>query len=139
MSLVFTGLYVFWLYKIPHGNMLKYSMLLFSIANIISGTVFLLVGTKIEIIRILASAGVCYCAGRLNRIDQNKYLMSIIGVAFLTVSVYWVSIWAMDSDVSIFNTFGRLNSTINYITLMIAYFVRFKEHKLAGLIDAPKN
>jgi len=139
VSLLFTTLYGFWLYKKPHGNMLKCAMLIFAIVSILASSKTLMTGKSYHIVKLLASAAVCYCAGRLNRIDQNKYLMPIIGVAFLAVSFYGVYLSIVNNYATAVIIASCFIFTINYFTLMIAYFVRYDEHKEAGLIDASKN
>jgi len=139
ISLVFTALYGFWFYKKPHGNMLKYAMLIVALATILSSSYGLITGKSYHIVKILASAVLCYCAGRLNRIDQNKYLLPIICLVFLGTSVYKMIGDISNQNIELTATIRHFSYTINYATIMIAYFVRYDEHKLAGLIDAPKN
>jgi len=141
ISLGFTAFYGFWLYKKPHGNMLKYAMLIFVVTVIIQGCNSMASDGEINnaIIRVFASIAVCYCAGRLDRLDQNKYIMPIIALLFLGESGYKVVDDIMEQSVDIPSTIRHFSYTINYITLMIAYFVRYKEHKEAGLMDTPKK
>jgi len=139
ISLLFAVLYVFWLYKKPHGNILKYAMLIFAIANILSSSYLLLAGRTYQMAKLLAVAAVCYCAGRLNRIDQNKYIMPIIAIVLIGVSICGVYYNVINQTANVFTVLTSFNNTINYITLMIAYFVRYEEHKEAGIMDAPKN
>jgi len=137
LSLVFTALYCFFLYKKPHGNMLKYAMLIFVLTNIIGGSLNLLRGEQYQIAKVLASAALCYCAGRLNRIEQNKILLPIIGIVYLGLSMYTTRYFISTLPDSWIQFLASFTNAINYLTLLIAYFVRFKEHKEAGLTDAP--
>jgi len=141
LSLVFTALYGFCLYKKPHGNILKYAMLIFLLTTIIQAcNTMALKGTiNHTMVRVIASVAVCYCAGRLNRIDQNKYIMPIIALLFFGESTYRIVGDIIDKSVNLASSVRHFSYTFNYITLMIAYFVRYKEHKEAGLIDAPKE
>jgi len=141
ISLVFTALYGFWFYKKPHGNMLKFAMLIFALTTTITSCCSMVSKGVVnhQIIKIIALLIVCYCAGRLNRIDQNKYLMSILCLVFLGLSIYTVIGTIMDQSITFASTIRHFSYTINYITLMIAYFVRYKEHKEAGLLDSPRE
>jgi len=141
LSLVFTALYGFCLYKKPHGNMLKYAMLIFLVTTIIQAcnTIALKGTMNHTIVRVIASVAVCYCAGRLNRIDQNKYIMPIIALLYFGESTYRIVGDIMDQSVNLASSIRHFSYTFNYITLMIAYFVRFEEHREAGIMDAPKQ
>jgi len=136
ISLAFSALYCFLFYNKPHGNILKYAMLVFAFANILSSSYLLLAGNTYQIAKLLAVAAVCYCAGRLNRIDQNKYIMPILSLVFIGVSICGVRVDIANKTVNAFTILTRFNNTINYFALMIAYFVRYEEHKEAGLMDA---
>jgi len=139
ISLVFSALYVFLFYKKPHGNMLKYAMLVFSFANILSSSYLLMTGNTYQVVKLLAAAAVCYCAGRLNRIDENKYMLPALGLFFFWVSVSGVRADIENQAANVFTILTRFNNTVNYFTLVIAYFVRYDEHKEAGLADAPRK
>jgi len=139
ISLVFSALYIFLFYKKPHGNMLKYAMLIFSFANILSSSYLLLMGNTYQIVKLLAAAAVCYCAGRLDRIDENKYILPALGLFFIWVSVSGVRVDIENQTSNVLSILTRFNNTINYFTLVIAYFVRYDEHKEAGLADAPRK
>jgi len=146
VSLIFVALYGFWLYKKPHGNMLKYAMLLFAFASIISAVSVIIMdmdyistSEKIKydiafkIVKILCASAICYGAGRLNRIKQNRILFPIIDLLFLVESVSMF--FTYSNDYSVLIMFSYFNFTIAFTTLMIAYFVRYKEHREAGLTD----
>jgi len=139
LSLAFVALYGFWLYKKPHGNMLKYAMLFFAATEIIRIVQNIQLGygdIYMNVLQIYVIAIVVYVAGRLNRIEQNKYLLAIAAVAqFAGVGL---SAFSSVNSVTALRFFTRFSSGILIITLMIAYFTRYKEHKEAGLADAPK-
>jgi len=141
ISLVFTALYGFWFYKKPHGNMLKYAMLIFAVTTVVKGCHSMAVDGAIDnaIIRILASLALIYCAGRLNRIDQNKVIMPIICLVFLGISIYKVVCDISNQSLELSGTVRHFSYTINCFALIISYFVRYDEHKEAGLMDAPKK
>jgi len=140
ISLVFVAVYGFVLFRKPHGNLLKYAMLIFVFSTIFCDCYYLILGhSGFHIVKIFAATVVCYCAGRLNRIDQNKYIMPIIGIVYLGISIYATAFVAPSGPMKYLIIPSRFIFTINYFTIMIAYFVRYKEHKEAGLMDAPKD
>jgi len=142
-ALVGVALYGFWFYKKPHGNMLKYAMLLSALSIVVSTiwSVFQWDEPFIEIfLPIFASCLMFYVAGRLNRIDQNKYLLPIIAaILFSTCVIDWISFCVATRTIKLIRYLAVPNQFITLLTLMIAYFVRYKEHKEAGLADAPKE
>jgi len=136
IPLVFVALYGFWLYKKPHDNMLKYTMLILAVGQII----YAIAGWNNfynQTVRILAMAIIIYVAGRLDRIEQNKYLLLISLIVQLMRCIIVATIaHAQFTPLYVFTWFSGVFATI---TLMIAYFVRYKEHKEAGLTDSPKE
>jgi len=141
ISLTFTVLYGFFFYKKPHGNMLKYAMLVFAVTTTLQSAHAMASNGTFDhaIIRILASLAVCYCAGRLDRIDQNKYIMPIIVLLFFGVSIYKVIGDICDHSIELASTIRHFSYTINYASLVISYFIRYDEHKEAGLMDGAKK
>ncbi len=139
VPMVFAILYGFWLYKKPHGNMLKYTMLLLALAQILQHARLLILGNTegyVAIIGLLCAGVIIYVAGRLNRIEQNKYLL--IAVAIITFVCTILDIVPDIGKYSPILLFSYLYEPIMVLALMIAYFTRYKEHKEAGLQDAPK-
>jgi len=137
--LVFVALYGFVLYKKPHGNMLKYAMLLFAAVYIISAIIIASQGDGIvafSIIGTLAASAIFYGAGRLNRIEQNKFVFVIADIIFFVLELFTAITCPTGSFTG---TFVLFNYFIIFTTLIIAYFVRYKEHREAGLNDAPKK
>jgi len=142
VALLFVALYGFWLYKKPHGNMLKYSMIILAASIIVNAAKCIQMNYNplyIHITRLLSAAMITYIAGRLNRIEKNKYLF-VIGVVALFVVDFMGIIPNIGSEYFTFFVFLRfVYDAVTLLTLMIAYFVRYKEHKEAGLMDAPKK
>jgi len=134
IPIVFVSLYGFWLYKKPHGNMLKYAMLIAAMAEILIDIACLIDGFVISnSVMIVASCILVYVSGRLNRIEQNKYLLPIAFVAqFICILIEAI---AYSSQFSFAYRSSWFSTPIATLTLMIAYFVRYKEHKKAGISD----
>jgi len=136
VSLVFVAFYGFWLYKKPHGNILKYAMLLFAVSIILNAVVAAYNNWGAmyhQVLRLFASASICYCAGRLNRVEQNKMILPIAELLLIVYAVAGAS--SAVGNVSSLSILIFFSYPITLLTLMIAYFVRFKEHKEAGISD----
>jgi len=138
LYLVLLALYGFKLYKIPHGNLLKYTILFFACGEMIKCAYQLKCYdlSYMYIATIVVCGIICYCAGRLDRIEQNKVLFPIIEVYFICFSIF-LAFKCIDLGLSF--VLGLFIQPITFATIMIAYFTRYKEHKEAGLTDAPKN
>jgi len=139
IPLFFIALYGFWFYKKPHGNMLKYAMILLAISEIMTSLVCVKNGWNFErqTFKIFAAAALIYAAGRLNRIDQNKYILPLVFVVqFACDALAVIDFSPLYSPIYFIAWFS---GTISAAALLIAYFVRYKEHKEAGLSDAPKE
>jgi len=136
VALIFVASYGFWLYKKPHGNLLKYALLLIAGAQLFGATEALAnakAASGALTTSVFFAAALVYVAGRLNRIDQNKILLPIIA-AFELYGAIWsvINFAGQESALTLFSWFSR---SIMIFTLMIAYFVRYKEHKEAGISD----
>jgi len=135
-ALVCTALYGFFLYKKPHGNMLKYTMLIFAASNLVIAIQMLWynVGSAyVHAISLVIAGMLCYVAGRLNRIEQNRFILLIALVLFVIRSVASLILFPTPSFITNFTICGQ--PIIMFLTLCCAYFVRYKAHKEAGLAD----
>ena len=121
-------------YKKPHGNLLKYLLLLFAICCLSSvitvSAEHNTIDTVFNGIRGIVVLMTGYVAGRLNRFKQNVILMSIVGVLMLASSLICI-VYCTEvlSFLSCFTFF------LLWVDVMIAYIIRYKEHKEAGLVD----
>jgi len=137
IPMLFAAVYVFWLYNKPHGNMLKYAMLIFAVERIIESIGCIKQGWDVsynQTAKILASVIIIYVAGRLNRMDQNKILLPI-AFALLSVGVI-VAVITFASQYPPIYVVSWFGEPVLVLILIVAYFVRYKEHKEAGLKDA---
>jgi len=129
---VLAGYYVIFGYKRPHGNILKYTILIYSVVHlIILYTVVLLGETWRAVLNTIIIAVLCYIIGRLHRVKQNIILMGIVTV--LMVIVFIIGFVERKS------TLGALTLLIIWLDICVAYFLRYKEHKEAGLLDKVKE
>jgi len=128
---VLVGYYAICGYKKPHGNLLKYIILIFAASCLIAlyTTVELEMGWMAVQFAIIIGL-CCYAAGRLHRVKQNAILMGLVAVITLIRTIAVIAI----GDASI----GVCTVLILWLDICVAYFLRFKVHKEAGLEDAPK-
>jgi len=129
--------YAFVGYKKPHGNSLKLIMLVFVALMLVSLARNVLKGRiEMSLLRVITMLIIVYIAGRLERIEQNKYLVTVV-LALLLINPVYKSI---TENEMILNAFiKRSTNIIMWVDLCAAYFIRYRKHKEAGLIDAPKN
>ncbi len=129
--------YVLFGYKRPHGNMLRYVMLLFALSLALELIILISAFTQFNLALSVAKA-LCipYIAGRLNKIEQNKVLMPLVLILFLIDAMYYCVIIKSQSFIDCYRIFGQ---AIEWFAISAAYFVRYKEHREAGLADAPKK
>ena len=121
-------------YKVPHGNALRYLFLLFALVCLVGIVSVVGETTKADAgyntlrgVVVILSA---YVAGRLDHFKENVIIMSVIGVLMLISSII------ISADFKGF--FGGISCFtffILWVDLMIAYILRYKEHKEAGLTD----
>jgi len=130
------AVYAFIGYKKPHGNLLKAVMLIYDfmlITQMLTAAEY----KNIEqiIIFSLVMMMIAYIAGRLNRIDQNKILIPVVAIllGYLYIKILMNGVYPLYVYPIIITPF------VIWFVLGCAYFVRYKEHKEAGLMDAPKS
>ena len=135
-------LYAFWGYKKPHGNMLKYTFLSYAAYLLVYAMIDTMTMSKNFIANGLIAFSallVAYIAGRLNKLEKNKILLIVIGVA-LTVNI----ILGMIVREPLMESFAfeillpLVRNSIYLVALAalsLAYVARYEEHKAAGLAD----
>ncbi len=137
LEYILIAFYALFGYKKPHGNMLKYTMLLFVLLcmyeSLMPGRP---ITTNVEYIANacigLAAVLIAYMSGRLNKIEKNTCVMILVGVLF-TASIVLMGLIHKTFS---FDSFARsLSMPICWLALCFAYTARFEEHKAAGLED----
>jgi len=136
--LVPTALYVFWLYKIPHGNLLKYIIFVFLIINGLNILFLISVGANpyIEAIRLVCLGTICYCSGRLNRIIKNRVIFAFVTIVLFALNTTFA---INNPEMDVLSIIWLYSMPIAFLAITLSYIARFNEHIEAGLIDAPKN
>jgi len=123
-------------YRKPHGNLLRYVMLLFALTIgidlVIYGKGYPMLNFALPVAEILL---IPYIAGRLNKVEQNKILVSLVMALFIIDALSFGFTLESKSFILYLVIFGQ---AIEWFAISAAYFVRYKEHKEAGLTDAPK-
>lgn len=128
-------LYVFFGYKKPHGNMLKFVYFMFAISLALQGTLEIASNGHYAIgdLCVLVALLIAYVAGRLHKIEKNKFTLILVGLLILakTIVVFLTS----PIPFVFLIIFGQITPIIIFATLCFAYAARFEEHKAAGLED----
>ena len=137
--IVLTFYYAISHFKVPHGNLLKYLFLAFSVIVFVglinNDTAAALVRKTDYINQILRGIVVissAYIAGRLDRIKENSILLIVNAVILLGTSV--MNIVAVH-ETKIIPILYLSSFFILWIDLAVAFILRYKEHKEAGLAD----
>jgi len=124
--------YAFIGYRKPHGNLLKYIILICTVPQFIAVYQFAQLSSPWQAIIAAIEIGLCfYVAGRLHRVKQNMILMSVVFAIRLAASVVGLVKGTM--------VIGAITPLILWLDICVAYILRYKEHKEAGLQDAPKK
>ena len=131
------ALYVFFGYKKPHGNMLKYTFIAFSFLTVVKFFVFKPASSgftySMEIACcVVAAMMITYMSGRLDKIKKNMVLMLIIGLLIVAGELVRVLMGSMFSVIFFLNA---LSKPICWLALCFAYVARYEQHKAAGLED----
>ncbi len=129
---VLIGYYALWGYKKPHGNLLKFILLAYA-AFVLAGipTIIQARTTWWVILNGIVMGSLCFMSGRLDRIKQNACILAFVTAAMAV---------AVSVDISGGNaTIGIVTGIFVWLDICVAYFLRYKEHREAGLADAPKK
>ena len=131
-----TVYYMFVGYKKPHGNLLRYLLIIVTLDALF---VFWYAFSKIEktfdvyeLFLLLEIVIVAYVAGRLNKYKENIALLSVAFVMAFVSGCHSASVFNLTSAIEIIGTFDK--ATI-LLALIVSYIARYKEHKEAGLAD----
>lgn len=121
-------------YRKPHGNLLRYAMLLYSASLLFYlNQIIMMSGGKAQpsaVICILAMMTVVYVSGRLNKFEKNKYLMPLV---FLFLGAVFAISIKRRVNPGFFSIAGSLCPVIEWADICLAYFLRYREHRDAGL------
>lgn len=128
----FIGYYAFIGYKKPHGNLLKCIILLSAVTNILAVYQFARINAPFQaVVEAIVMGLRCYVAGRLHRVKQNMVFISIVTAVILAGKIIAV---AMGNA-----TIGTFAPLVIWIDIFVAYVLRYKAHREAGLADAAET
>ena len=122
-------IYAFTGYKKPHGNMLKWTMLLYAVLRVIAASQII---DKSFVVALPALSAICvaYMCGRLNKREKNLYWLYIAGALELISAVIMVT-----NASGFLDGLAMFTPLFGLIALFGAYFAKFEEHKNAGLSE----
>lgn len=121
-------------YKKLHGNMIRYLLLILAVYVALS-IVVLVYRWEITWIILaasnLAAVFIAYMAGRLNKVKKNIVVTVIVSLLLLVKSFWPLSVPGLTSDALFI--LDRTMPLFMWITVVLIYFFRYKEHKRAGI------
>ena len=142
-----TAYYAAYGYKKPHGDLLRFTFLLFSARNFVAiirdilalfelgqtdaaSASFTLWGIILRGVSIILIA---YISGRLDKVKKNIFPLAIVLASHIANLILWNIAY---QDLSGFFAFlYRSSSFIFCLDLIAAYVLRYRQHKEAGLTD----
>ena len=137
VELAIAIIYTVCAYKKPHGNLMRYLLLLYAVA--VAG--LLLIGAASQptylnanylAIIILA----VYMAGRLNKYTQNIIICAVLLVCNCITMYYLIDmITDKGMPLTFANFFGCAGCVTVWLAIAAGYIIRYREHKEAGLTD----
>lgn len=118
-------------YKKPHGNMLRWTMLLYAALRIIAiaGLAEAQIDSKIIVLAVSGLSALCvgYMSGRLNKGEKNLYWLYIAGALELIGIIIM-----LPNATNFLEGVAMFTSLFAIIALFGAYYARYDEHKNAG-------
>ena len=128
--------YVCYGYKKPHGNLMRYLLLLYAV----SVAAFLIRDAAIQpmYLSINYSAIIIlstYMAGRLERYKQNIVISVLVLVGNCITTYYLFDKFAGMGTLTFFNAISSIGAITVWLAIAASYIIRYKEHKEAGLAD----
>ena len=138
VMLVITAIYALYGYKKPHGNHVRYLLLIYAVymSSIVianqSQTWFPVYASAVNIATVILST---YMAGRLDRYKQNL-VISIAIVVLQMVHIYpFMSSYIQENTLSFVTFFKSVGPVSVWLAIAASYIIRYKPHKEAGLAD----
>ena len=123
-------------YQKPHGDMLRYLIII--LAVFVAASVLMQVDRysaawPILLSNDLAILGMGFLAGRLHKVERNKYLTVFVSCMLLIRCFWFLEHPGMSgADAALF-VLDRCQPLFMWLTALLLYFYRYAEHKEAGL------
>ena len=128
--------YIVYGYKKPHGNHMRYLLLIYVVYESIIlmrsadwQPVYMLVANLAII--VLAT----YMAGRLDRYKQNVIISAVILVLHIVYIYPFINIALLNNALTAITFVGYIGPVTIWLAIAAGYIIRFKAHKEAGLAD----
>ena len=124
-------------YKKPHGNLLRFVFLLFSLSCLCT-LISQMFDTGIEgkacfsFLIGIAALLAAYTGGRLDKIKKNRLPLIIIGLVLIIKPI--LGCFEHGGFQFMFFVWG-MSTFVLWLDIAFAYILRYKEHKEAGLAD----
>jgi hypothetical protein len=123
-------------YRKPHGNMIQILMLILAVyvaSTTVAADSRWGVYSRITLLASnLAAVFMGYMAGRLNKIEENKYTAALVTILLCIRCVWFLENLDMAGGQIVLFVLDRCLALLMWAALVIIYFFRFKEHKKAG-------
>ena len=128
--------YVFYDYKKPHGNTIRYLLLIYAVYT----GVMTIIGnpgqqTLLMAINIATIIFTTYMAGRLDKYKQNVIISIVILVLKVFIIYPYINIAIKLNALTLINLIKYLGPVSIWSAIAGAYIIRYKLHKEAGLED----
>ena len=131
-----TAVYVLFAYKKPHGNLLRYLLLV----HVVSEGILLIANQSLQpiylnVVNLAVIILTTYMAGRLSKYRQNV-VISIVILILQIVNVYYSVTWAGQYGFLTFSVFfSQLWPVTIWLAVAASYILRYHDHKEAALAD----
>lgn len=147
ISFIATLYYVLFGYKKPHGDLLRYTLILLAVTCLngaINAAITLASGSGFDSSLLLYVIGlegfsillISYVAGRLDKIKKNYFTMIMITVVQIIKSIISTTLYSSWSNFIFI--LWCFSTCLLWIDIMVAYIIRYREHKEAGVEDKQK-
>lgn len=124
-------------YKKPHGNLMRYLLLLYAVA--VAGLLLIFAASQPTYVNANYLAIIIlavYMAGRLGHYKQNLVICTVLLVCNCITMYYLIDvITGFGMPLTFENFFGCAGSVTVWLAIATGYIIRYKPHKEAGLAD----
>jgi len=131
---IFIFIYAFWGYKKPHGNMLRNLFFVYAVSIAIGLISTVQYGVALYgVLDGICIALIAYVSGRLHKIKENRIIMICVFIILCGGYIHALTSMTLEP----LGILVLISPVIMWIDLCTAYFLRFKQHKFAGLMENP--
>lgn len=123
-------------YQKPHGNLVRYLMLIFAVyiaASLITEINGWAAPWPIALSGSFAAMTITYMAGRLNKIQKNRYVAGLSLLLLLVRCCWFLERPGLSgADMALF-ILDRCQALFMWLTIVLIYFSRYHDHREAGI------